>query len=231
MKRLIPIFAFVTVLSLLATSPSQAQIKTPTPQCMTIESGQVCYYSNTEETPTETQTETATPTNTFTPTPTETGTPIPTPTNTPPQVTRIPLQTSIEFYRNPAFPALSCITSTTYWFPGTALTASTHRFYGDLLQGAKIIHAFWGVAWTPNSTSANTGVRLVKFDNGPVNIEEIYKIEKIGTTPLSDGAYITDALQAIIDAGQFKQLGFQVRGNGTSNTCVVYASWIEIVWK
>ncbi len=189
---------FISITLLLTSiSTIRAQEPTPTPQCMT-----------STETPT------------LAPTTTETPTAVPV-------VTTIPLQTTMDFYRNPMYPGLSCITSATWGFPGSALTASTRRFYGDKMHGRQVDMALWLVAWTPNTGG---GLRLVKFDNGPMNIEEIARIEASGATPVTGGVDITAALQSILDAGQFKQLGQQTHGNGSS-ACTVYASWIEIIWK
>jgi len=219
-------------MSLVSISPTQAQTSTPTPIYIDIAQAggrlRVDFETNTPvsmtETPTPTETSTNTPTYTVTATQTSTIVPTQTPTY-------IPLQDSgWEFYRD-AGTGLACVTSTTWGFPGAALTASTRRFYGDLMKGRQILQAIWLLAWNPATGSIPTGVQLVKFDNGPLNIESIAIIESASTyTPIGSGVYITEELQAILDAGEFKQLGQRTHGNG-SNGCLIYASWIEIIWK
>ena len=48
--------------------------------------------------------------------------------------------------------------------------------------------------------------------------------------PRVDAVIVTGFIQALINGGVDKNIGMQTHGNG-SNGCLIYGSWIEIVWK
>ncbi|KRR18136.1 discoidin domain-containing protein [Bradyrhizobium retamae] len=135
-------------------------------------------------------------------------------------------QTMFDLFRNPAN-GVGGNTTTTYQFPGSALTASTIAFYAN--QGMRLQQARWLVALTPGHASNATRIRVVNFDSGPNNIVSMAEISATGTTPLTGGADITISLLGLINAGVFKQLGYQIAGNGVESP-TVYLSTIEMVW-
>ncbi|MBE3085089.1 MAG: hypothetical protein IMZ64_02600 [Bacteroidetes bacterium] len=123
------------------------------------------------------------------------------------------------------------VASTTYDWPGECLSASTCKIWANLLSSANIIYARWVLTWNPHATSATvTGVRLVKCDDGPTNIEVISTVEEgSNTSPSVDAVDVTTDLQTILSGGVYKNIGHQARGDG-SNQCSIYSSVIEVVW-
>jgi hypothetical protein len=119
---------------------------------------------------------------------------------------------------------------TTYAFPGSALTASTKTFDFELNGGfPPVIFAVWRLIWTPGVTTANF-MRLVHFDDGPVNVTQIVEIGGVSSsTPRNDAVEITTALNALITAGVRKNIGFQVKGNNSTST-TLYESRLEITY-
>lgn len=138
-------------------------------------------------------------------------------------------QTDFTFYRDPKNALIGTTSGSSYAFPGTALTASSWRLRGDLVN-RPILHAQWMLVWNPNTVSGYTGVRLIKSDNGPSNMVEIARLTNNNyTSPRVDSVNITAALQDIVNNGQYKQILQQTAGNGTDGA-MIYASWIEIIW-
>lgn len=226
MKKLLLVFLLLPFLFLQTTSP-----------CTDLPGSGGCITFITY-TPIEIATSTTTPTLAATETLTSTTVPNVTNTHTPTlTTTSIPIVTATLNKNTPLlFPfvehANSAVTGsigTSWAFPGYALTASTYRFYAQYLQGRHVLSATWVVAWNPTSGTVPTGVRLVKFDNGPLNIIEITSILMSNTlTPIGSGADVTSQIQTILDDGQFKQLGEQTIGNGT-NGCLIYSSVLYII--
>jgi hypothetical protein len=140
-----------------------------------------------------------------------------------------PVQSQIIFIKEPRNYTYSS-TSTNWWFPYAVLSSSTNPFFADQLQGAHIKHARWTIVWIPNTSGATTGIRLVHFDAGPVNMTEFAKSEKSGTSPIHTFLDVTDQLNDLLEAGQFKYIGYQIRGNG-SQSPLIYGSWLDIVWE
>jgi hypothetical protein len=142
-----------------------------------------------------------------------------------------PMQTEIVLFRDSLNYTVGT-NSTDYHFPGNALTASTLKWHADLFSSASVAYARWVNAWDPNATGATvTGIRLIKFDDGPANIEVLQTFE-LGTStdPLVSTIEVTTDLQNIISGATAKHIGYQVRGDGT-NAPHVYSSIIEIVWS
>lgn len=127
--------------------------------------------------------------------------------------------------------AVNSAVSTTYAFPGTALTASTFQLYAASFAGMKLRYARWLVAWNPNTSGATaSGVRLIHADSGPTNITQIAEFTATGSTPRTDAVEVTSDLNTLLAGGSNKTIGYQAKGDGT-NACNVYLSVIECVWE
>jgi hypothetical protein len=116
-------------------------------------------------------------------------------------------------------------TPTSLWeFPGSALTASTKTYwFSDPFPG--ILSVVWRLIWKPEST-ANVA-RLVYFDDGPANIVPIAYI--YGTAaggPVNVTAIVSPEFQALAANKQYKNIGWQVIGNGSA-PITVYESRLE----
>ena len=139
----------------------------------------------------------------------------------------------IELYQNGTFPETTQAVQDWTW-PGVGLSASTVRFPADLLKGkATLIHARLILAWTPNSQAGTTGIQTVFCDDGPSNCQVMGAniLDSVGTaTPITGGQDLTAAMQAIIDGGAYKHIGFRTLGNGT-NGPKVYKVAIEMTWE
>jgi hypothetical protein len=139
------------------------------------------------------------------------------------------IQTEFDFYRNAQAALVGTADGANWAYPGSALSASSIQFWADQALGT-VAKARWCVAWNPNTGSSPTAVRLVYADLGPANLVEIAKFTRTNqTTPLVDQIDITQKLNDLIAAGAHKQFLQQTAGNG-GNGCLIYGSWIEIVW-
>lgn len=144
------------------------------------------------------------------------------------------VQSEILLYRNP-IQGLPGTTSAADWaWPGNALSASVMPLRADLLTG-RLRYARWVLVWNPCTLdpASPTGARLVSADNGPRNLAEVARIwspvDQPCTTPRVDSVEITGALNEILVARVLKQIGQQTFGN-EANGCLIYASWIEMLW-
>jgi hypothetical protein len=138
--------------------------------------------------------------------------------------------TEIPMYRNGKDPIEGAVSASGYNWQAVSFTSQTSAFYGGLLQESDVVYARWVIAWRPRAGAVPTGVRLIKFDFGPSNVEEIARFERTNQfNPVVDAVEITHVLRAIVAARQTKVFTFQTRGNG-ANGCQLYSSWIEVVW-
>jgi hypothetical protein len=153
------------------------------------------------------------------------------------QVLNGTVQSEIILFKNSQNPLAGTVPGANWAWPGTALSANTHRLHANYLASATLRFARWVLVWNPQVTDpvtfSPTGVRLVKFDDGPTNIEEVAAVRSPqGTTyatPRVDAVDVTSALQQIVSALTTKQIGQQTFGNG-QNGCLIYGSWLELVW-
>ena len=145
-------------------------------------------------------------------------------------ITRTVHQDWVDFYRDAAVPIVST-TTTTYGFPGAALTASTIQWYAGSFTGRRLKYARWLLAWNPQAaTAATAGVRLIHADAGPTNITQFAEITRGSrTTPIVDAVEVTTELNALLDAQVNKTIAHQARGDGTAG-CDIYLSELELVW-
>lgn len=128
------------------------------------------------------------------------------------------------FYRNSAI-SLNSPTSTTWSWPGAALSASIVPFLAGM--GIRpIVYCRFLVTWTPN----NGGARLIHCEDGPTNIQEIHAFTDPRSTPIVSAWDITAEMQALRAGGMNKHLGMQLRGNGF-NTARVYSFALEMLWE
>jgi len=145
------------------------------------------------------------------------------------------IQTEFMLYRDAAVGLAGTVDGANWAWPGQALTASTFVIRADHGLG-QIKRARWVLVWNPRTSNpaSPTGVRLVSADLGPANIIEQARIispsDQAYNSPKVDAVDITSQLNAIIAAGQLKTIGQQTFGNG-GNGCLIYASWLEVVWE
>jgi hypothetical protein len=145
------------------------------------------------------------------------------------------IQSEFTLYRDAANGLIGTVDGANWAWPGQALTASTFVLRADLGMG-RVKHARWVLVWNPRTSNpaSPTGVRLVSADLGPANIAEVARIvspsDAAYNSPKVDAVEVTAALNAIIGAGQLKTIGQQTFGNG-GNGCLIYASWLEVVWE
>lgn len=144
------------------------------------------------------------------------------------------IQSEFTLYRDAATGLAGTVDGANWAWPGQALTASTFVLRAD--KGlSRVAHARWVLVWNPctSQPESPTGVRLVSADLGPSNIAEICRITSPADSPHNapkvDAVDVTAALNAIIEAGALKTIGQQTFGNG-ANGCLIYASWLELVW-
>lgn len=137
-------------------------------------------------------------------------------------------QSDFTFYKNAQTP-LNGTVAGPWACPGNALSASSHKIHAS--QGLTLISARWLLVWNPNNPVAQpVGVRLVKCDDGPTNLEQIARIDGYSyTNPRTNAVDITTELQTILATGVDKQLLMQTYGNDTYFG-KIYSSIIECVW-
>lgn len=140
------------------------------------------------------------------------------------------MQSEILLYRHPTNALVGTVNGANWQWPGTALSASTSPFYGDKLNHS-LCYARWVLVWNPSTGISPTGVRLVLCDSGPTNLVEMCEIRQTYyNSPRVDAVDVTAKLNELITNKQFKQIGQQTFGNG-GNGCLIYASWLELVWE
>lgn len=145
------------------------------------------------------------------------------------------MQSDFVLYKNPVTPLTGSTSGATWAWIGAALSASTMVLRAD--QGLpRVKFARWVAVWNPrvSDPASPTSIRLISADFGPANIQQIGQVLSpagaVSQAPRVDAVDVTSALNQIIDAGQVKTLGQQTFGNG-ANGCLIYASWIEVVWE
>jgi hypothetical protein len=124
------------------------------------------------------------------------------------------------------------LSSASYNWVGAALSASAFEFYASM--NCRVVYAVWRVVWTPGDASC--GIRLVKFDAGPTNIEVIDELTGLTGGPRNDGELVTSAMQDVIDeisgnpvGGTHKQIGYQTKGDGASTGPLIYLSQVSML--
>lgn len=155
----------------------------------------------------------------------------------PSQVVNGTVQSEIILFKNSQNPLIGTASGASWAWPGVALSANTHRLHANLLASATLRYARWVLVWNPRVTDSvsfsPTGVRLVKFDSGPTNIEQITAVRSPAgttyTTPRVDAVDVSSAFQQIVSSLASKHIGHQTFGNG-QHGCLIYGSWLELVW-
>lgn len=130
------------------------------------------------------------------------------------------IQTELVLVKNPSHPAEDG-PAAEWAFLGSALTANTLQWYGQLVDSDRLYYARWVCAWNPRGAGE---VRLVQADSGPSNIVDIATFSRNQKTPLVDAVDITATLKAIKTQ---KTIGHQ-GGNGAP---LIYSSVIELVYS
>jgi hypothetical protein len=111
-----------------------------------------------------------------------------------------------------------------YKFMGNCLSASLQTLW--LEHGFnRVKFARWVNKITPNGNT----IRLIHCDGGPTNIVQIAERTSSLATPTNLTAGVTDEINALINAGIPKQIGFQVKGDGIT-TFTLYESTLELVF-
>ena len=122
--------------------------------------------------------------------------------------------------------SLSAVVGSTYSWVGSALTASTKTFKFSLTGYPDIVDANFRAVWTTENTSS--WIRLVHFEDGPSNITQIVEIQGTGSqNPANQVADITTAIHNLIVGGTNKNLGFQLKDDGT-NAWRIYEIRLEL---
>ena len=141
------------------------------------------------------------------------------------------LQINYTFYRNPGTALKGTASGASWAFPGSALTASAIPFQWGIMSGVNIVRAKWILAWNPFTAISPTGVRLVKMDDGPINICQLARIDGINmVTSVVDTVDLTDEFCSMLNEGVMKHIGQQTYGNGVWGG-LIYASWIELIME
>lgn len=118
------------------------------------------------------------------------------------------------------------LSSSGWAFPFACLTASTWPELPFVdMPPARTAR----VRWCYSSTHANSGFRLVNFDNGPANIQVMAtQMGQSSGSPTNQVDDVTDAFNALV-GGPNKNLGYQYSVYGGSNL-IVYRASMEILW-
>ena len=122
--------------------------------------------------------------------------------------------------------SLSQAVGSTYGWVGSALTASTKAFKFALANYPDVVDATFRAVWTTENISS--WIRLVHCDDGPVNITQITEIQGNGSlNPANQVVDITTSLHNLIVGGINKNLGFQLKDDGT-NAWRIYEVRLEM---
>lgn len=111
---------------------------------------------------------------------------------------------------------------------GVALTGSAYPmwFNHEHLEAEK---ALFRVLWASRNTA--NYVQLVSCDDGPSNIVELKRLQGNGSmTPANQAIDVTAEYNALVAAGQFKNLGFRIGGDGV-NQWSLMAVRLELTLK
>lgn len=113
---------------------------------------------------------------------------------------------------------------------GHALTPSTSLFNFHL--GMPLAErAFWRMDWLPNGGPGSVCTRLVHFDDGPLNITEICRIDgrEGDNNPWNSGMDFTAAYNALVIGRIRKNIGYQLYGAlGNIKPTTIYLARLEI---
>lgn len=115
-------------------------------------------------------------------------------------------------------------------FPGSALTASTVPFSFDF----GMLRARWAcfrMIWTTDSPLVQA--RLVHADDGPQNITEMGLIEGRGEGPKvanNQTVDVTKRFNELVDARVYKNIGFQLAGDGLASF-ILWSARLEVVYE
>lgn len=115
-------------------------------------------------------------------------------------------------------------------FPGDCLSTSVHVFPANMGEFMRVRYARMRLAWTGQSRADGQGpvVRLTKADTGsppvPENFSGWITPSALGS-PVGSSVEVTSQLQALLDAGVWKQLIIQPAGKMTLNRAVLEVYW------
>lgn len=115
-------------------------------------------------------------------------------------------------------------------YPGDCLSTSVHVFPANMGSFMRVHYARMRVAWTGQSRADGQVpiVRLVKADSGsppiPENLSAWINPSALNS-PVGSSADVTVQLQALLDAGVWKQLIIQPVGKMILNRAVLEVYW------
>lgn len=122
--------------------------------------------------------------------------------------------------------AMSQVPGTDFGFQGSALTASTKYFRFDF-DHLEVATARAVIVWAPGS--ASNELELIKFTDGPANVERIGHLLGANlSTPTAQAIDLTAAWQAMVNAKQARHVGFRMKG---PTTYTLYEVRLEITYK
>lgn len=132
-----------------------------------------------------------------------------------------------------------------YNWPGDCVTTSLLEFNFQFPH-APLASALWRVCWqltqpngqpVPCPNSSFYLAQLVACDAGPSNLEQLASISSNDNNNQGGAVYVynrtadvTAAMNALITAGVFKQVGFQISGDST-NRLTIFTSRLELTWQ
>lgn len=116
------------------------------------------------------------------------------------------MQTEIILFKNSQNPLVGTVAGSSWAWPGVALSANTYKLHANYLRSANLRFSRWVLVWNPQVIDtvgfSPTGVRLVKFDDGPTNIQQIAVVNspsgRTYNSPKVDSFDVTLSLQQIL---------------------------------
>ncbi len=132
--------------------------------------------------------------------------------------------------------ALSEAAPVDFVWPGSCITSHVFPFYFNL-QTWPLTFACWRICWSLKRPAGSTGrvnIRLITCDDGPTNIAEIARISSknwpAGTNVLNSPVDITAALNSLITSKTFKNVGWQIQGDGLAIATFLSVR-LELYWQ
>ncbi len=119
-------------------------------------------------------------------------------------------------------------------WPGSCITAHTFPFFFNSMESNPLRWAVWRVCWSWSNRHGPITLRLVNCDDGPANLVEMGRMSTAawpaGINVWNKPIDITIAMNNLIAAKVYKNVGWQLIGDSTSQA-VVYASRLELYWQ
>lgn len=133
--------------------------------------------------------------------------------------------------------ALTQTPTTTWAWPGSCITSHTFPFFFNSLASNPLPWGVWRVCWSWKPGWFKNGpivLRLVSCDDGPTNIVEMARISTAnwpaGINVWNAPVGITAAMNTLIAAKVYKNVGWQWIGDGSSQATIL-VSRLELYWQ